>query len=627
MSGPPASRSRFGEVVVAIALAVATVAALAPWPRPRVDLDACELVPIGRFGFQCDLVTLAERTGRRWIRQDVRVYEDGMRLNPAATAGEAFRLQTGGVHTNGRVLTFSALDGSDPRANGRVYELASPVPIAPWTRSAGGRAAAGALLAGIFGVLWLRLRGRSRSFLFSAGIAVGIACVLVQMVAVLKASPVHVDAGYILGAAESVSSGGVPYRTLLYHYTPLGLYEFSAWGRLWAGSAAPYAWYLALVLLNEAGCAGMLFLFLRRSGCAGDVAGLTAACFLSLTLWFDGGRILHEPLYLLPTLAAAWLALSPRVAVPGILAGVLAAVAFMVKQYGGFALWGLLGSALTARNDRPKRAAAVALGFVVGLLTVLLGLVAAKVDLTGLLREALGGNYPRKYEAVWLKLFVQACPIAMLAVATPFLTNGWTRPGVRVAVSFGLASLMPLYFRQHQYYFLILAPWIYILFALGVDSLARHWPRREALVHGLAAALLLSTPVRAVAAQANMLLSDLRSDQLRRGKLMTNAWPSDRPTLILGHPGLYHITRYRSPNEAGLGYRFAHEWTAAQLRQGLSLAAGVWIDPRTMYGRGADGVLKRAGSSLAQELSLNGFEQRLVIEDRLELWTRTPSPR
>jgi hypothetical protein len=121
-----------------------------------------------------------------------------------------------------------------------------------------------------------------------------------------------------------------------------------------------------------------------------------------------------------------------------------------------------------------------------------------------------------------------------------------------------------------------------------------------------------------------MLNGDLRSEQLRRAWLMTHAWSADRPTLLLMYPGFYHVTRYRSPDEAALGFRFAHEWTAEQLRLGFRRAQGVWVDRRTMYARGADGVLKAAGSSLDTELSLNGFGQRLLLEERFELWTKLP---
>jgi hypothetical protein len=617
-------RVRLGEGLLALAFGVAVLAVLLPWPRPSLDLTACQLQPVGRFGYQCDLEALAERTGQAWLRQSLRTYEDGLRLRDAASMGDAMRMHTGSYYTDGRTLTFSALDGGDPRVNGRRYLLRSLNPRGPWRADRPWRqVGAGAALVAALGLLCFKRRERLRPLLWTTGVAVTVACAVVQVIAVLKESPVHVDAGYLLPAAESVARGAVPYQSLLYNYTPLGLLAFSLWGRPWPGSAAPHAWYLGLVLLSELVCAALVFLILRRAACAKDVAALTALCSFSMTLWFDGARILQEPLYLVPILAAAWLAWAPRVLASGLAAGALAALALLVKQYGGFGLWGLLASALVGPRDRLKRAAAIALGFLIAVSAVAVLMNALQVDFGGLARQAIGGNYPRRYESVWLKLFLLSCPIALLAVASPFLPGMWAREATRVAACFGLASLMPFYFRQHQYYFQNVIPWIFVLFALGADTLARRLSlRAQPLLHGAAVLLLLSMPVRAAADQGRLLTREIRSEQLRRARLMTNAWATGQPTLLLVYPGFYAITRYRSPDEGRLGYRFAHELTAEQLRFGFQRAAGVWVDRRGLYATGADRVLRSAGTSLDEQLSANGFAQKLVLEDRFELWTR-----
>jgi hypothetical protein len=618
-------RLRLGEGLVACAFAVATLAVLMPWPRPALGLETCTLQPVARFGYQCDLAALSARVGAGWLRQSVRVYEDGVRLRDGASVGDVGRVHPGSYYTDGRVLTFSALDGADPRNNGWRYEVRSMHPVGPWRADRPLRKlCAGVILAGVLGVLCWRRRERWRATLWSTGLGAALACALVQVVAVLQESPVHVDAGYLLPAAEAVSRGGVPYASVLYNYTPLGLYAFNLWSRLWPGSGfVPHAWYLGLVLLSELACAFLVFRILRRAGCAADVAALVAACCFSMALWFDGARILQEPLYLIPILACAGLAASPRTAFSGILSGALAAVALLVKQYGGFGLWGLLGASLWKAGDRLKSAAAVVLGFLGALCTLVLVTTALGVDLGGLARQALGASYPRRYEAVWLKLFLWTCPIALPALLSPFLREAWARPATRVAVAFGVASLMPFYFRQHQYYFQNVIPWIFVLFALGVDTLTRAPRPAAGLVHGVAVALLLSMPVRAAADQGALLSREIRSEQTRRARLMTKAWAADQPTLLLAHPGFYAITRYRSADEASLGYRFAHELTADQLRWGFQQAGAVWIDRNILYARGADQVLRSAGTSIDAELSRNGYEQRRVLEDRFELWTRS----
>src|SRR5258706_8574130 len=98
---------------------------------------------------------------------------------------------------------------------------------------------------------------------------------------------------------------------------------------------------------------------------------------------------------------------------------------------------------------------------------------------------------------------------------------------------------MPFYFRQHQYYFLIVCPWLFLLFALGVEQLAQLKPRLRSALFGLAALLLVAMPLRGAFAQTTWFETEPRADQLRRGRLMTDAWPAERRTLLFAFPGMY----------------------------------------------------------------------------------------
>ena len=194
---------------------------------------------------------------------------------------------------------------------------------------------------------------------------------------------------------------------------------------------------------------------------------------------------------------------------------------------------------------------------------------------------------------------------------------------MRVAACFGLASFLPFYFRQYQYYFLNLVPWIFLLFAMGVWLLAERLPRGRIAIETAAFLLLLSVPLRAVDFQSQLLLAEVRSEQLRRARLMTNAWPSHHKTLLLMTPGFTFVTHYPSPAPAAVGFRFPNEASADDLKLAFANAEGVWIDATGMYARGTDRVLKAAGSSTADQLAQNGFARRTLVEDRLELWTKT----
>jgi hypothetical protein len=623
---PDSPRTRPFDLAVAFGVGVLAFAVMMPWPRPSLSLrGGCALDEAGRFGATCDVGALAERLHRPWLRQNVRVYEDGIRLREAASAGEASRHYPGSYHTTGQVLTFSALDGSDPRANGRDYVVRSLSPSGPWGEEPGlRRGLAGAGLAVALAVLAARRRERARPLLGASALAVALAGLVVQVVCVLKESPVHVDTGYALATAEAVNAGAVPYRTVLYHYAPLGLYEYALWGRLWPGSSpAPLEHHLALVILNELGCAAVVYALLRRAGVATALAALAAVSMVSMMLWFDGARILLEPLYLFPVLVSAWIALAPRSLGGGLLSGVLAAAAMMTKQYGGFAAPALVLSAWTGERDRLKRSIAVAAGMAAGLVLVTLVMQAVGVSLLDLVHQVLGPKYGRRFETNWIPIFLRACPMAVLAPLVPFLPGAWSRPVVRVAACFGLASLLPFYFRQYQYYFLNLVPWVFLLVALGAWHLAERHATRRAAVELTAVLLLLTVPLRGAAFQSQYLSFEVRSEQLRRARMMTNAWPSHHKTLLLMTPGFTFVTHYPSPAPAEVGFRFPNEAGAEELRRAFENAEGVWIDANGMYARGTDRVLKEAGSSTADQLAKNGFERRTMIEDRLELWTKT----
>lgn len=600
-------------------------ALVAPWPRPSVPLrEACELAEAGRFAVQCDLVAAAERTGKGWLRRGIRVYEDGLLLRQADRAADVRRENPGSYHTTGLLLTLAALDRSDPRQTGHDYSI-RPAQHNPLGLTRDGRRVALVVLLVAFGLLCVARRSQLEPLALHGAIAAAVSATLVQVVAVLLATPVHVDDGYWLPGAEAVARGARPYTGLAFLYTPLGLYEFALWGRLWDGAGPPpYAWYLGFVLLNELACAAMVFVLLRHAGGGRALALLTAVGLFSMTLWFDGGRILFEPLYLLLGLVSAWLLLSSSLPASRVGAGLLAALAFFTKQYGGIVIWGLMGSALTTARERWRQALTLALGFALGLLALSLLLIGLGLDLKGLVVQSSGQSYPRRYEATWFKVFLWQCSIVVPALAVPLLPGAWSRPAVRVAVCFALASCMPFYFRQHQYYFLTVCPWLFLLFALGVEHTAAMKARlRPALVAG-AALLLLAMPLRGALAQTLWFENEARSDQLRRGFLMTAAWPGERRTLLFAYPGFYAVTHYRSADEPVVGYRFLNEASLEQLRVGFQKAEGAWIDPNGMYARGADRTLREAGTSLEEQLQQHGFTKKLVLEERFELWTKSP---
>ncbi|HUG54747.1 MAG TPA: hypothetical protein VMR21_14155, partial [Vicinamibacteria bacterium] len=349
---------------------------------------------------------------------------------------------------------------------------------------------------------------------------------------------------------------------------------------------------------------------------------VSALSLLSLMLWFDGMRILHEPLYLVPVLVSAWLVSPPARPRAGLAAGALSAGAFLIKQYGGFGLWGLLGHALAGGPGRLRRVGWIVAGSGLGFAALAGALVLGGVDPLGFAR-ALAPDAPRTYQLVFLHAFLRACPIVLPALAVPLLPGAWSRPLVRLAACFLLASCLPLLLRQHQYYFLNLCPWLFVLFAVGVEHVPRA-ARAAAVYVGLA--LLVSMPLRGAMRAAAVIEADWRADQARRAHLMTILWPAEKRTLFFVDPALQHLTHYRSADEAQVGYRYIPDLSAERLRVGFARAEGAWVD-RGMFANRPNATLEAAGSSLRGELEKNGFAPQLVLEDRFQLWTKRPLSR
>jgi hypothetical protein len=608
---------------VAVVFGLLTILALAPWPAPRVDLlQACALTEVGRFGVHCDLRVAAERASVPWLRRSLRVYESGLLLREAGQAAQPRNQDRGTYYTDGALLTFSALTRGRPGSNGQTY-VARPVRWDPLGVADRRGLTAVLLLTAVSAVCVVR-RGRAFTGGWPIAAAISGGAIAVQLVSAAR-SMVHVDAAEVLLSAEAIARGAVPYRTLYYSpYTPLGAYAFSWWGRLWPGAdAPPYDWYVAPVIACEIACAVLAFRLLARAGVHRGLALVTALSLLSMMLWCDGARVLHEPLYLLLVLISAGWALAPKGPGLAVASGALSAVAFFVKQYGGFGLGGLIGYAVAEGRDAVRRAAWITAGFLAGFSALLALLMARGVDLPAL----VGGLAPRAevtYQTVWFKRFLLDCPIVLPALAVPLLARAWSRPIVRLAVCFGLASCLPLVFRQHQYYFINLCPWLFLLFAAGLE----HVPARaRRLAPVIALGLLVSIPVRAALAAAQVIEVDHRADQLRRAYLMNLLWPAEKPTLVLVHPGMLFLTRYRSPEESQVGYRFISDLSTDRLRVGFRQASGVWIDPRGMYASRPGRALEVEGTSLREQLAANGFTQQLVLEERFQLWTKEPVAR
>jgi 2-polyprenyl-3-methyl-5-hydroxy-6-metoxy-1,4-benzoquinol methylase len=104
-------------------------AALDPNGWPSITLQTASITQEGGSCFVCDLETVELRDDVDHPAASViRVYENGFLLGPPHAPHDEIRRSGGGrySHWKGR-LHFSSSDGSDPRVNGRRYEVRAPV--------------------------------------------------------------------------------------------------------------------------------------------------------------------------------------------------------------------------------------------------------------------------------------------------------------------------------------------------------------------------------------------------------------------------------------------------------------------------------------------------------------------
>ena len=95
---------------------------------PTITLPVASISQEGGSCFVCELETVEV-----WDDEDhlvasaIRLYEDGLQLGPPHASHDEIRRSGAGrySHWNGR-LYFSTSDGSDPRVNGRRYEVRAP---------------------------------------------------------------------------------------------------------------------------------------------------------------------------------------------------------------------------------------------------------------------------------------------------------------------------------------------------------------------------------------------------------------------------------------------------------------------------------------------------------------------
>ncbi|MBP5318507.1 MAG: hypothetical protein J6Y77_03800 [Paludibacteraceae bacterium] len=258
-----------------------------------------------------------------------------------------------------------------------------------------------------------------------------------QLAYTLRTAPVYCDSGYYLAIARQMVDGHRLYSDIHCAYPPLWLYTASVIFRLFPGM--DYSGWLLLqaaVNLLTGLFAGLVTYKFGQSRIFAVIAGWLFVCS---SYNFGGDSVLLEVPSLLLGLVSAWLILShPRGLCAAFFAGLLAAAAMGVKQYGGGFILLNVGLLLYTRERFWKRLAL----YLAGAAILWAALLSLNPDMLMIFRSGYGTS--QTAEALYSdRPLLRHIPEALRLLLHDFLP------------ALVLLLWIPLYKQRHQAYALL----------------------------------------------------------------------------------------------------------------------------------------------------------------------------
>jgi len=332
------------------------------------------------------------------------------------------------------------------------------------------------------------------------GSAVGICVFLFTN---YSAIPVNRDAGYYLPIAREVLAGKTPTVEVDTAYTPFVYYLYAAWMG-WFGTT--FSVQVLLVYLVNLLNVLLLLRILRRERLPAILGILLCASYFCTLMVCQGYAITLEPFQVFFLLAAfsAWSGHGDSLGREAMI-GLLLGVAIMIKQYSaliclGFVLIICMDSAGKGRRARGAiRILVLGTAAAVPLLVFILltpaslpealhafGFIGGKAVSYATaekttLYERLGHVFLKVAHLHWLFL-----PVLFFAI--PCIRRDADRKRGAVLLVLLVVSALPIWVRQFGHYFLLVAPWSYLLWGWCLGTCRDFWRgegSRHLLVRGL----------------------------------------------------------------------------------------------------------------------------------------------
>jgi len=443
---------------------------------------------------------------------------------------------------------------------------------------------------------------------------------------------INQDAGNYLSVVERMKEGLLLYRDIATGYPPGAFYITK-----WLSSNIPYpdyGFYLALTWGGIILCGLIAGLIVWREVSNAWLSALVAVLVPILSLQYEGYYFFLEPFVAVFAVSGFALAIHGRNPVHFFLSGCAVACAFLCKQY----MLGILPSVclLGWMVDRSRRyqmvVAALAGAAVTAFAIVGCVLLISRISLT----EFVQSIFPRYASyvtpqpfAFWVNI-IFVVPIVALAVL--LLCDQKVRYNrVFIGTMVAIMGFTPqLLFRQYKHYFLLMIPFMVILWALECTLIFK--PPYGTIVkrRGIRACAGVCS-VALVAYSFNFSLSFTRvfnsnkprASQIATGTRINELVPRGSRVSLLFNPAFYFLCQFL-PAQDHLGYVFLDNLSGPQIAEHIVKGEYVILSPSDgLYFTPPERLLAQSGIRLFELLQRGGFKEIGTVDGDIQIWKRT----
>ena len=429
-------------------------------------------------------------------------------------------------------------------------------------------------------------------------------------------SSVTPDSGYTLPMAESIAEGKLLFRDLGVQHTTFVMFIFAGLGgmlRYLCNQARPtYEDYLALTYAVTAIVLVLTAALIRLVSPRKDYLFFGTA-MAALGLYVSEGWCINlEPFVLLFGLTAQLLFLHSKGRSPLIVAGLLAGLAFIAKQYGVFIIASIGLTILTDKrriSEKLLDCVFVSLAFLVAPLAYVSFLsLNAPGGLDEVLLSLSGRWYAKEPGSflVFVRLAVSATPFIIFVPFCLSLSTLRDNEAFRLCLFAFCLSILQGLVRQYGHYYIHCLPYAVAMSAMITSSKVRPAFAKAVMILGVVG-LTVATYFQLEGSGSR---NNVRSLQRGLTKGILRHVPEQTRVFLIGPPFFMYLCHFLPPNDLVPGYNFLQNYTPDEIRGMLRSSEVVllWKGNEDQV-RSLLGVTQQSGFDLMKEIDTLGFQQ------------------